>query len=775
MRLNRLVQGSCPSSGELSKALAPLFQSIPQAHIIHDDLIVAAKSQREHDKVLDKVLQIIEDSGMTLNLGKCLFSKDQIPFWGLVVSKDGLKPDPKKVESLQLATRPESKSELSSFLCMIQSNKDFIPNLAPRTKHMRQRLKKHQRFTWDEHCQKEFEDLKSSFTESTLLHHYDPTVDTYIWVDAHRTGLSAVLMQGESKEDAKPIAFASRSTSPAEKRYPQLDLEALSIDFALRRFRYYLVGGPTVQITTDHKPLVSIFANRRKGSIRTDRIKLRHQDVRYEVSWKKGAVNPADYLSRHAVPRSKLSKVIQEESDELEKTIWYLHFGPYVESIAMHRIIDKTNQDPVLCNLKRCIKKGHIPSDEESLQPFRKILDQLTVSDEGLIMKGEKIVLPEALHNLALKKAHQGAHPGMSGMKRRLRNHFWFPKMDTQIEIYVKSCNDCQMFTNKRTKEPITPITSSKTPWKDVNIDLFGPMPDQKHVVVVLDSASRFPAAKIVSGTGAKPVLKAIDDIYTDYGQPSTHRTDNGPPFNSAEFTEYSQQKGVEHIKTFPYHPQANPAETFMKPLAKTMKAAYYNKNDKDQALKQLLGSYRSTPHPATKESPGAIMFRNGYRTEFPNKSLSDELVEAAFNLDQQQKLERGIYVNASRHRMLSPLQIGDCVFMRNNNKTSKFQPTFGPDTFIITALGKGGATIMSTCDNSIYRRHLDDIRPAPKSTPVENDNIILFDPVVEPIAEQIVPPTAPQVIVQENRHPQRLRRPPTRLGDYVCHYVTEV
>ena len=164
---------------------------------------------------------------MTLNLSKCLFGKDEIPFWGLIVSKDGLKPDPKKVESLKLASPPTSKSELSSFLCMVQSNKDFIPNLASNTRHLRKRLKKHCRFSWDDECQREFDELKAAFTESCLLHHYDPSAKTFLWVDAHRTGLSAILMQGDDKDSAKPIAFASRTTTQAEKRYPQLDLEAL--------------------------------------------------------------------------------------------------------------------------------------------------------------------------------------------------------------------------------------------------------------------------------------------------------------------------------------------------------------------------------------------------------------------------------------------------------------------------------------------------------------------------------------------------------------------
>ena len=117
-------------------------------------------------------------------------------------------------------------------------------------------------------------------------------------------------------------------------------------------------------------------------------------------------------------------------------------------------------------------------------------------------------------------------------------------------------------------------------------MDLFGPMPDQKHVVVVLDTASRFPAAKVVPNTSARPVLKAIDQIYTDYVKLSSHRTDSGPLFNSEEFVNCLIKKGIDQIKIYPYHPQANPAETFMKPLGKIMKSAPPHKIDKQVALK---------------------------------------------------------------------------------------------------------------------------------------------------------------------------------------------
>lgn len=142
--------------------------------------------------------------------------------------------------------------------------------------------KKHARFVWFKECQEEFELLKGALCKETFLHFVDPSLNTYLFTDAHIIGISAIIAQGNDPATSKPIAFASRSTSPVERRYAQFDLEALSVDFALRRFHNYLVGGPTAKIFTDHKPLISIFANRRKGSVRTDRIKLRHQDISYD-------------------------------------------------------------------------------------------------------------------------------------------------------------------------------------------------------------------------------------------------------------------------------------------------------------------------------------------------------------------------------------------------------------------------------------------------------------------------------------------------------------
>ena len=120
-----------------------------------------------------------------------------------------------------------------------------------------------------------------------------------------------------------------------------MDLEALAVDFALRRFRQYIVGDPKeVSVISDHKPLVSIFRNTRRGSVRTDRIKLRHQDINYKVLYQTGKENRADFLSRRAATLESVPVEWREEAKELEKTIWFLNLSPYSEAVSLPNIVE---------------------------------------------------------------------------------------------------------------------------------------------------------------------------------------------------------------------------------------------------------------------------------------------------------------------------------------------------------------------------------------------------------------------------------------------------
>ena len=139
--------------------------------------------------------------------------------------------------------------------------------------------------------------------------------------------------------------------------------------------------------------------------------------------------------------------------------------------------------------------------------------------------------------------------------------------MGKKIKDFVKACNHCSMFVDKKTKEPIKPHRVSGKCWDTVSVDLFGSMPTSKHVVVVQDLASRFPAAKLVTSTKADKVLPALSEIYATYGNPEVQISDSGPPFNSTQMHHFTANKSIKLQMAPPLHPSSNSVETFMRPL----------------------------------------------------------------------------------------------------------------------------------------------------------------------------------------------------------------
>ena len=164
----RLTMGLKPVQGELNVTVQSIFAHIPEAHLIHDDLIVAAENHQKHDQAIRLVMEAIDHSGLTLNPQKCQFGKPEIKFWGMVINAEGVQPDPEKVEALKYL-KPPSNEDLVSFLCMMQSNSDFIPNFAMRSAKLKELTKGKVRFKWTNEHEKCFRELLDAFRKDVLL------------------------------------------------------------------------------------------------------------------------------------------------------------------------------------------------------------------------------------------------------------------------------------------------------------------------------------------------------------------------------------------------------------------------------------------------------------------------------------------------------------------------------------------------------------------------------------------------------------------------------
>ena len=702
MRYKRLTMGTLPASGELNQRLRPILANIPNAAVIQDDIVIAATDFTSHNTSLERVLAALANAGLTVSPKKCILAFPEIPFWGFRVTKDGIRPDPQKVQAVRHAERPQNKDEVKSFLCMIRSKGQFIPDLAAATANLRELTRDINTFVWSDAHETEFQNLKKAFNEDVLLRHYDTNAPTFIFVDAHYTGLSAILTQGASIDATKAVAIASRTTTDAEKNYSQLDLEATAIDFGLRQFRHILVGGPPATIVTDQQPLVSLWTSKRKPPSRIERILLRHQDINHRVVWRKGKDNPADYTSRHAIPIDKLPACIKDEAKEHQKLLFLLH-QPIRSSISEQRLHQAQLNDRQLERLRHFIALGQAPQNDPTLRGFSRTFSELSIGADDIIYRGDKILLPQSLHDEIISLAHAGSHAGQDAVKRRIRAHFWFPSLDIAVKNRLETCHECQIHTRSPIKVPLSSTPIPDHPWDSVSLDLFGPLPDKSHILVSRCNLSRFPDAKVVRSTSAQHVLPALGATYNNFGNPLEHKADNGPPFNSQEFKDFSTARGISVKHSYPYHPQGNEAECFMKPLGKAVKVALDTNKPVQEAVDDLLIDYRSTPHPATGLAPGDMLFRGGYHSRFPKRPpVTEQHIKEAKKRDKERKTEANAKQNASRWRQYPNIIQGNEVlamrFMR------KFKSFYEKTPYIVTDV-KGTQYTLLSCDTKRPRQ----------------------------------------------------------------------
>ncbi len=187
---------------------------------IADDILVFGPTYQAHNEALAECLRRIQTHGLTLNFSKCLFLKQNLEFFGLAFTKDGVRPDPKKVSAFKNSSTPSNASEVRSLLGMANCSAQFIPNFATITEPLRQLTHKDTKFQWTREHENAYQTLKEALTNSPVMSYFDTNKETLVLVDASPVGLSAILSQrAKESNNAQIIAYGSRALTSTEKRY----------------------------------------------------------------------------------------------------------------------------------------------------------------------------------------------------------------------------------------------------------------------------------------------------------------------------------------------------------------------------------------------------------------------------------------------------------------------------------------------------------------------------------------------------------------------------
>ena len=226
-----------------------------------DIIYVAAPDSATLKKRLYKVLQNLSEAGLRVNKEKCTWETRSLEVLGFRVDAEGVHPLPSRVQAIKETRAPTCVKELQQLLGLINFYAKFLKSKATILEPLHRLLDSKSAWTWNKEHQHALDTVKEMLTSEQVLAHYSPTAPLLIAVDASSFGVGAVLshIMKEGKTNVeRPIMFASRTLSKAERSYSQLDREALAIMFAIRKFhRYILCRKFTIVI--DHLPLVGIF------------------------------------------------------------------------------------------------------------------------------------------------------------------------------------------------------------------------------------------------------------------------------------------------------------------------------------------------------------------------------------------------------------------------------------------------------------------------------------------------------------------------------------
>jgi hypothetical protein len=670
-------------------------------------------------------------------MGKSSVCQEEVLWFGNMYGRDGVRPDPSKVQKLKEKGPPQSQEEVRSFLQAAQFNARFMWDTegayANLTQPLRKLMGKGVKFVWGTDEQSSYEMIIDALESAGAIYPYNHELEVCHVADAQPHGIASSVYSITQDQDRYetwwPVNHISRSLSTTESAYPQIDRESLAQSWGMSQNRYYLIGR-VINTYTDHQPLLPMYNATKKATPRIEKHILKVQDLNFTMKFLPGKSNPTDWNSRHPEKIDNWDEKYKQKHDidtgeelRLNRVLAVSKLDKLLSDLGIkesqryneEEIIEAGNADEEYSTARNLIKEGRA---NEIKGEYKRIAGELEVHEKVMLRNG-KYVIPKGdgtMRKDLMTAAHEG-HPGMSQIKSILRGNVFWPGITKHIEEEYKSCLACQ--ATKEGKNHRDKLTPSKPPdevWMKVGADHWGPIPDGsgRHILVLQDYLTKYPEAVTTSGTSAKANIKILEEIFGRHGYPKKLVTDNGPPWNGQDthaMKQYLKWAGIEHLPTQSADdPEANGlAERFMQEIGNAWETAAVENIDPFTSLNSKLKMYRNTEHSVTKRKPAEWLFGRAIRTRLPE--LQTQHDDKPEDIAAKERMVARGEAEKKRRDMRAReevLEVGMKVLLKRKHKRKGISK-YDPDPFILEEL-VGRQAVISRGD-TILRRETQKIK----------------------------------------------------------------
>lgn len=575
-----------------------------------DDILIVSSTIEEGVNKLQKVLDFLREAGLTLNVEKCLFLAENIDYLGYDISSQGVRPSIRKIECVQKFPEPCNQHQVRQFYGLVSYFRKFIYNFASLAQPITLLLKKNAPFVWGAIQREAFEFLKQKLSERPILNIYDPNAKyTEIHTDASKHGLAGILMQKLDDSDSlKVVAYYSRQTSPQEKNFHAYELETLAVVESLKKFRVYVLG-IQFKVITDCRALRTTLT-KRDLIPRIARWWLQLQEFQFDIEYREGTkMCHVDALSRNPTvgPQGDDNSVVNEffpNVMQIQSENWLLTLQLGDEEIRRTR---------------------DILNSKEKIEEIKSIKDNFVIEENQLFRyidddkKEKRWVVPKGARWQICKLNHDDiGHFAFEKTYDRIKKNYWFPKMRHFIKKYVKACLNCAYHgeNNSSNEGFLNPIEKVPTPFHTLHIDHLGPFVRSKngntHLLVIVDSFTKYCFIKAVKDTKTKHVINILKDLFYMFRIPTRIICDRGSSFTSNSFTQFCSEKKIKLIHNAVACPRANgQVERYNRTILKSLSTQTHDLDERvwDEYVGIVQWGINNTLHKSIGKTPAELLF----------------------------------------------------------------------------------------------------------------------------------------------------------------------